>query len=267
MPNTPAFNLNLPGLYPQAPVQPQYPALPAYPPVPGQQPQYPYNPAAPGQPAALTPDMMSLSQLANPVGAGGMAGYKAPRGLEQVRTRLAINKFGQRVYRGANSYGGGRSYSRGYGGGGYGNNYGGGYGSRSYGSRSYGSRYNSRYSQSGYSAPFGVWAAVKSSVIWGGIISLAINGYQYMNKQETGATAGANVAGDLVSSAVGGAAGALASWAGAGALAAMGLTGFALSAGGILIGIGGFMAADYVLRQTDIFKSLQRGAYQLFGGV
>ena len=237
-----------------APVAP--PVLPQQMPLLQQQPQS-LLPGQ-GQPAALTPDQLSLATMANPVAAGGAAGFKAPRGLEHVRSKIGINQYGERVIRNS---GRSRGYNSGY------NSRS--YNSRSYNSRSYNSRsYNSRsYSRSnGFAPTFGVGAAVKSSLIWGGAISLLINGYQYFNKQETGATATTNVASDLVSSAVGGAAGAMASWAGAGMLASLGVSGMALSLAGIGIGIAGFMCADFMLRQTPLFKNFQNGVYKLFGG-
>jgi hypothetical protein len=206
-----------------------------------------------------------IGQVANPALVGGLSGYKAPRGLEHVRTKLNINMYGQRVYR-ASGRGGGR--------GGY-NNYGGGRGgynsnSRGWGNnnsyRSMGGNGGPRVGQSGFTPAFGVWAAVKSSVIWGTVLSAGINGYQYFNKQETGAQAGANVSGDVVSSVVGGAAGALVSYAGGGMLAAMGMSGIALSLTGIGLGIAGFFVADQLLRKTPMFQSFQSGVYKMFGG-
>jgi hypothetical protein len=206
-----------------------------------------------------------LSQLANPTVIGGLSGYKAPRGLEHVRTKLNINMYGQRVYRSGNR-GGGRGYNSNSG---YGRN------SNSYNSRSWGGNNNyrsmgrnggGRVGQSGFQPTFGVWAAVKSSVIWGSVLSVGMNAYKVFNKTETGAQAGANVSGDVVSSAVGGAAGALVSYAGGGMLAAMGMSGLALSLSGIGLGIVGFFIADQLLRKTTMFQGFQSSVYKLFGG-
>lgn len=262
--STPAFNINLPVAAP---------SQPAYTPV-----QQPAAPGAPGfyypqQPAATQPSSMSGSSLADTLAVGALAGYKAPRGIEHVRQLVGVNKFGQSVRRySSGSRGGyGRGYNSGYGrGGSYGNSYsrGGSYGSSRYNSRSYRGYSNGggRVGSRGGGMPFGLMAAVKSSVIWGGLISLATNGYQYFNKTETGAQAGSNVASDVVSSAVGGAGGAIASYAGAGMLAAMGMSGGLLTIAGIGIGIAGYFVADQLLRHTSIFQSFQQGVYKLLGG-
>jgi hypothetical protein len=189
---------------------------------------------------------------------GGMTGYKAPRGLQGVRNELKITKTGAKSYVGRNysrSYRGGNSYG-GYRDNGYRNGY------RSYSSRGRG---GSRVGTRGPS-PFGLWAAVKSSVIFGSIISVATNGWELYNKRESGAQAGANVAGDVVSSAVGGAGGAVASYIGCGILETMGAGGGLLTIAGLGLGIGGYFLADTLLRNTNIFKSFQSGVYKLFGG-
>jgi hypothetical protein len=110
----------------------------------------------------------------------------------------------------------------------------------------------------------GIKSAVKSSVLVGGLLSLATNGWQVYKKQEDVATAGANVSGDLVSSAVSGAAGAAVSSIGTMALTAVGLTaGLPLTLAGIALGIGGYMIADKFLRATPIFQKLTSGVHDL----
>jgi hypothetical protein len=199
--------------------------------------------------------------MAGAVGVGGVAGYKAPRGLESVRAKLKITKYGQRSAVGrssarSSSYRGGNSYGN-YRDNGYRNGY-----------RSYETRGSSRgrVGYRGQGDPFGMVAAIKSSVIIGGVISVATNAWELYNKRETGAQAGANVAGDLVSAAVGGAGGAVVSTVGCGMLAAMGMSGGLLSIAGIGLGIGGYFLADTFLRNTSLFKGFQSGVYKLFGG-
>ncbi|HEY9724157.1 MAG TPA: hypothetical protein V6D47_19310 [Oscillatoriaceae cyanobacterium] len=113
----------------------------------------------------------------------------------------------------------------------------------------------------------GIKDAVKKSVIWGGLISVAINGYQLVKKQETTADAATNVAGDLVSSAAGGAVGAVASAVATPVLAGMfGPMSWVVTLGGIAAGIGGYMLCDHFLRQTSFFQGLQAKVRSMFGG-
>lgn len=237
------FSISLPTV--NVPTPPTAPASPFQ--TPAAQPVLFNQPAQTTMPTLdqFTSSAASLSQVAQPAIVGGVAGFKAPRGIENVRSKIGVNRYGQST----------RSVSR----------------SRSYSSRSYNSRSYSRSSGgarvgSSRLASFGLGAAIKSSVIFGGLTSLAINGYSWFNKRETGAQAGANVTGDLMSSAVGGAAGAVTSYVGAGMLASMGMGGGLLTIAGLGLGIAGYFVADKLLRQTNLFKSIQSGAYQLFGG-
>ncbi|MDB5097824.1 MAG: hypothetical protein JWM80_2245 [Cyanobacteria bacterium RYN_339] len=248
--STPAFNIGLPVL----PQQGVYTA-------PSPTPTAPGYPTTPGVNIGVPTDTytgLSGTNMVEALGVGGIAGYKAPRGLQGVRSELKITKTGARSAAGR-SYGRGNSYG-GYRDNGYRNGY------RSYNSRSYNGRSNGGRSRVGSAQPFGLWAAVKSSVIIGSLISVATNGWELYNKRETGAQAGANVAGDVASSAVGGAGGAVASYIGCGLLETFGAGGGLLTIAGIGLGIGGYFLADKLLRNTTIFKSFQSGVYKLFGG-
>jgi hypothetical protein len=113
----------------------------------------------------------------------------------------------------------------------------------------------------------GILSAVKSSVLFNGAISLALNGYKVFKKEQTVSDAGGNVTGDIASAAVGGAAGAAASAAGTALLAGVIGTGFPLTLVGLGLGIGGYMLADKVFRNTTLFKSLTQGAHDLIAKV
>lgn len=108
--------------------------------------------------------------------------------------------------------------------------------------------------------------AVMSSVLVNGIISAAINGYKVYNKQETTAEAGAYVAGDLASAVVGGAAGGAASAAGTFLLAGILGTGLPLTIVGMGLGVVGYIVADKMLRQTEIFRKLTTSVHSMLSG-
>jgi hypothetical protein len=142
-----------------------------------------------------------------------------------------------------------------------------------YRSKAYGGRYGSSNRSykgkssvgSGSTTMFGgITKAVKSSILWGGAISLGLNAYKVFKKEQTVADATANVSGDLASAAVGGAAGATASAIATPILAGMfGPASFLVTLGGIGIGIGGYMLADHFLRQTSFFQNLTGKAREL----
>jgi hypothetical protein len=146
-----------------------------------------------------------------------------------------------------------------------------------YRSRAYGGRYgSSSRSYKGKSAVgsgsgtmfSGITKAVKSSVLWGGLISLGLNGYKVFKKEQTVATAGANVTGDLASAAVGGAAGAVASAVATPMLAAaFGPASLLVTLGGIGVGIAGYFVADKFLRNTSFFQNLTTKAHDLVAKV
>lgn len=111
---------------------------------------------------------------------------------------------------------------------------------------------------SGRSAIFGgVWSAVKFSVLLKGATSLAMNAYRVYTGRETMADGGANVAGDLVSSVVGGAAAGVASGLGTYLLSGLFGTGMLLTVAGAVIGCAGFFVADGLLRQTTLYNQLK----------
>jgi hypothetical protein len=111
---------------------------------------------------------------------------------------------------------------------------------------------------SGRSALLGtVTGAIKSSVIFNGLLSLAINGYKVYNKQETMADGGANFAGDMTSAVVGGAAGGLAAGAGTFLLAGILGTGLPLTLAGMALGCVGYFVADNLLKNTAIYNKIK----------
>lgn len=141
-----------------------------------------------------------------------------------------------------------------------------------YRTKAYGGRYGSSRSYKGKSAIGaggnsifgGIAKAVKSSILWGGAISLGLNAYKVIKKEQTIADATANVSGDLASAAVGGAAGATASAIATPILAGIfGPASFLVTLGGIGIGIGGYMLADHFLRQTSFFQNVTGKAREL----
>jgi hypothetical protein len=146
----------------------------------------------------------------------------------------------------------------------------------SYRARAYGGRYSSSRSYRGKSAVgtgggrmfSGITSAVKSSVIWGGLLSLAFNGYKVYKKEQTVSAAGTYIAGDVASAVVGGAAGAALSAVGTPILAGMlGPASILVTVGGIGLGIAGYYVADKFFRNTSLFASIHNGAYNLFSKV
>jgi hypothetical protein len=111
-----------------------------------------------------------------------------------------------------------------------------------------------------------VTGAIKSSMIFNGLLSLAINGWKLYNKQETTADAGANFAGDMTSAVVGGAAAGVASAAGTFILAGILGTGLPLTLAGIAIGAAAYFVADNVLRGTNFFNSIKSKVHSMIGG-
>lgn len=113
----------------------------------------------------------------------------------------------------------------------------------------------------------GIMSAVKSSVLFNGLISLGLNGYKVYKKEQGVADAGANVTGDIASAAVGGAAGAVASAAGTALLAGVIGTGFPLTLVGLGLGIGGYMLADTFFRKTALFQNIKTGVKNMLSKV
>lgn len=146
----------------------------------------------------------------------------------------------------------------------------------SYRAKAYGGRYSSSRAYKGKSAVGtgsstmfgGITKAVKSSVLWGGVISLALNGYKVFKHEQTIARAGSNVTGDVASAAVGGAAGAVASAIATPMLAAaFGPASLLVTLGGIGVGVAGYFVADKFLRNTHFFQSLTTKAHDLIAKV
>lgn len=116
----------------------------------------------------------------------------------------------------------------------------------------------------GRSAMFGsVLGAIKTSVIVNGLLSIGLNGWKVYNKEQSMATAGGNVAGDLTSAVVGGAAGGVASAAGTFVLAGILGTGLPLTLAGIGLGIAGYMVADGMLKKTAFYNNLKAKVSQM----
>lgn len=218
--------------YGQPPAYGQYPTTPGY----GQYPPYQ------GYPTTPAPAPSGLAALARPVITGAFAGLRAIGGLAYKTVRRT---------RPRNSYYSGAPR---------------GYGSSYYtGSRSRVSTRTTGGAKVGMRGDFGarMWGAVKSSVIVGAIISVATNGYDLMKSRITFAQAGSNVVGDVMGSAVGGLGGAVATSAGTAMLAGVVGTGFGATLLSIGLGIGGFMLADYLFRQTSFFKNVTAKVHEV----
>jgi hypothetical protein len=135
-------------------------------------------------------------------------------------------------------------------------------------SRSRSMRTKASAGSAGRSAAFGgIMSAVKSSVLFNGLISLGLNGYKVFKKEQGVADAGANVTGDVAAAAVGGAAGAAASAAGTALLAGVIGTGFPLTLVGLGLGIGGYMVADHFFRNTAFFNTMKTGVKNMLSKV
>ncbi|MEB3223954.1 MAG: hypothetical protein VKS61_17910 [Candidatus Sericytochromatia bacterium] len=106
--------------------------------------------------------------------------------------------------------------------------------------------------------------AVRSSVVWGAVISTGLNLWALSERRITGAQASANVVGDVMGAAVGGAAGAVASAAGTALLGGMLGTGLMMWLTAAGLGIAGYVLADAWLRQTRFFNDVQAGVLRMF---
>ena len=102
-----------------------------------------------------------------------------------------------------------------------------------------------------------ITGAIKSSLIFNGLMSLAVNGYKVYKKQETMADGGANFAGDMTSALVGGAAGGLAAGAGTFLLAGILGTGLPLTLAGMALGCVGYFIADNLLKNTSFYNKIK----------
>jgi hypothetical protein len=110
----------------------------------------------------------------------------------------------------------------------------------------------------------GFIGAVKSSVVVGAVMSLVVNAVMLNRGQENFAMATTNVTGDVIASGIGGMAGAGATMLGASILGGFMAPGLLLTVGAGLCGIGGILLADTMLRQSQIFQTLQAKVYGLF---
>lgn len=104
----------------------------------------------------------------------------------------------------------------------------------------------------------GVLGAAKSSAVIGGAVSVGIHGYKVMQGQESVAEGGANVVGDLVAAAGGGAIGAAASAIGT---AAFGLSGIPLALVGLGLGMAGYILGEAYMRRTPLFQKVTQSTF------
>ncbi len=217
---------------------PDYGNTPAY----GQMPGYP---AYPGYPTTPPGQQSGLAAMVRPVVTGAIAGLRAIGGVafKTVRRTRSRNSY----YSGA---------PRGYGSS---------YATRGYRSASRSGTRSRGGAKVGMSGNFTsrMWGAVKSSVVIGSIISVVMNGYDMAKNRITFAQAGSNVVGDVMSSAVGGLGGAVASSMGTAMLAGIVGTGFGATLVSLGLGIGGYMLTDYLFRKTNFFQKVTTKVHEV----
>jgi hypothetical protein len=218
----PAAATNLWGTVPGYPTVPTAPA-----PIYGTTPTYGTVPAYPGYPAPTNAGLGLLGSAASWLG-GAIAGLKAGGSWRRATTAVRRSRAA--------------SYS-------------------TRAPRGYGSRYTTRSTgraRVGMTGKVGgqFMSAVKTSVIWGSLISIGVNTWGVMKNQQTFAQAGSNITGDVMSSVVGGVGGAAASALGTAIFGGMLGSGLMLSVASIGFGIAGFMIADGIFRNTNFFKTV-----------
>jgi hypothetical protein len=112
----------------------------------------------------------------------------------------------------------------------------------------------------------GMWSALKTALLFKGLSSLVLNGLKVYRQQETLADGGANVAGDLVSAAVGGTAAGLASGLATVMLAGVLGTGFVMMLTSTIVGAAAFFVVDQLLRDTAIYNNLKATVHTALAG-
>lgn len=106
------------------------------------------------------------------------------------------------------------------------------------------------------------------SAIFAGAISAATNGYRLWKKQIDLPTFGGRVVGDTAGGFVGGMGATVAAGIGFAILGGpIGLAGTALTIGGAIAGMAGYMLAENFFRKTGIFKSIVNTTRQMLGGM
>lgn len=102
-----------------------------------------------------------------------------------------------------------------------------------------------------------VMGAIKSSTLFGAVISLGLNAYGVFKGQLEVSEAGANVASDTAAAAVGGAAGCAASMVGTWALIGPMGAGLGLNLIGLGLGMAGYLAGEHLFRQSDLHRVIR----------
>jgi hypothetical protein len=106
------------------------------------------------------------------------------------------------------------------------------------------------------------------SAIFAGAISAATNGYRLWKKQIDLPTFGGRVVGDAAGGFVGGMGATIAGGIGIAILGGpIGLAGTALTIGGAIAGMAGYMIAENYFRKTSIFKTVVNTTRQMLGGM
>jgi hypothetical protein len=112
----------------------------------------------------------------------------------------------------------------------------------------------------------GMWSALKTAMLFKGLSSLVLNGLKVYRQQETLADGGANVAGDLVSAAVGGTVAGLASGLTTVLFAGLLGTGFIMMLTSTVVGAAAFFVADQLLRDTMVYNNLKASVHTALAG-
>jgi hypothetical protein len=106
------------------------------------------------------------------------------------------------------------------------------------------------------------------SAIFAGAISAVSNGYRFYKHQIDLATFGSRVVGDTAGGFAGGIGATIAGGIGMAILGGpIGLAGTALTIGGALAGMAGYVIAENTFRSTGIFRSIVNTVHQALGGM
>ena len=106
------------------------------------------------------------------------------------------------------------------------------------------------------------------SAVFAGVVSAASNGYKLYKKQIDLPTFGGRVVGDAAGGFVGGVGATVAAGIGFAILGGpIGLAGTALTIGGAIAGMAGYMMAENFFRKTDLFKGIVNTTRQMLGGM
>ena len=114
----------------------------------------------------------------------------------------------------------------------------------------------------------GLLSGAENGALFGGLISVAINGYEVVTGREQLGQAAGGVTADTAGGAVSGLAGAATSGLALAAAGAVGLTaGLPLTLLGIAAGVGGAFLANTLFKNSGLYNDIKNGVTRLVGGL